>query len=379
MDKKHTVAFLFLDEIHHLYHFVSVAVSLSEKHNVHILTYPGEHKLLFETLERLNGENVIVEQLKTHWFRAFTDKLKKREMPRKGFWLKKNMNYLLENFDAVVFTDYYHHYLLKARKNNPFPKLVKLSHGTPGRAYSFNKDLLDFDFQVLVGKYQRKRLNKLNYLSEHYAVAGYPKIDVIDLKNKERFFDNDKPVVLYNPHFDARVSSWHTEGLKVLEFFCNQKEYNLIFAPHVHLFKEKGGVPVENIPQKYVEAANIHIDAGSNKSIDMSYTKAADVYLGDVSSQVFEFIINPRPCIFLNSHQIKYKKDKNYRFWKCGDVIESGEELPEALANCFDRFKIYKPIQKKITSKNFFTKKKTTASQRYADAIETYLDGIVEN
>src|SRR5690606_35311742 len=112
MSRKHKIAFLFLDEIHHLYHFISVAVALSEKHDVSILTYPAKHKLLYNTLKKLKGEKVKVEQLKTNWFRALTDKVKNRTLPRKGFWIKKNMHHLLNDFDAVVFTDFYHHKLL---------------------------------------------------------------------------------------------------------------------------------------------------------------------------------------------------------------------------------------------------------------------------
>ena len=39
----------------------------------------------------------------------------------------------------------------------------------------------------------------------------------------------------------------------------------------------------------------------------MTYTKQADIYLGDVSSQVYEFMLKPRPCIFFNPENINYK------------------------------------------------------------------------
>lgn len=29
----------------------------------------------------------------------------------------------------------------------------------------------------------------------------------------------------------------------------------------------------------------------------MTYTPAADIYLGDVSSQSYEFLLDPRPCL----------------------------------------------------------------------------------
>ncbi len=48
----------------------------------------------------------------------------------------------------------------------------------------------------------------------------------------------------------------------------------------------------------------------------MSYTTAADIYLGDVSSQVYEFLYEPRPCLFLNSHEFAWKSDPNFAHWK---------------------------------------------------------------
>ena len=55
----------------------------------------------------------------------------------------------------------------------------------------------------------------------------------------------------------------------------------------------------------------------------MSYTNAADIYLGDVSSQIYEFIQRRRPAIFLNSHAGDWQNDPSYEFWKFGPVAGS--------------------------------------------------------
>ncbi len=107
----------------------------------------------------------------------------------------------------------------------------------------------------------------------------------------------------------------------------------------------------------------------------MTYINDADIYLGDVSSQAFEFIINPRPCIFLNPEKIKYKKDVAYRFWKSGKVISKIEKLPAALKKATQRFKKkHRPKQEKLTAGNFYTEDGSTASQRAATAISEFLD-----
>ena len=55
---------------------------------------------------------------------------------------------------------------------------------------------------------------------------------------------------------------------------------------------------------------------GSVRSIDMTYTDQASVYIGDVSSQVYEFLRRPRPCIFLNFDRTAWQGDENFAHWK---------------------------------------------------------------
>lgn len=63
----------------------------------------------------------------------------------------------------------------------------------------------------------------------------------------------------------------------------------------------------------------ILIDLGSKRLLDMSYTSGADIYLGDVSSQVYEFLDTPRPCAS-HAHAVAWQEDANYLFWTLGEV-----------------------------------------------------------
>ena len=372
------IAFLFIDEIHHLYHFVTVAKELAKTNKVHILTYNSPNPLLYKLLKDIKAENVIVEELPTYTFRALTDKLKKKKIPRKGFWIKKNTKYILNNFDAVVFTDFFHKYLLKDRKQNS-PKLLKFPHGTAGRAYAFKNNELDFDFQLLVGKFQYDQFKNMGLLGDFPVIAGYPKIDAVQQIPQQEFFTNNKPTVLYNPHFDPEFSSWKKDGLKVLEFFYAQTEYNLIFAPHINLFKgNQNKNTITTIPEHLFAADNIHIDLGSEASANMTYTRAADIYLGDVSSQVYEFIIEPRPCIFINSYDFEYKNDFSFRFWKCGPVINKIEDLMNSLEKVQKDFNNYKKVQERISAENFYNEEGSSPSERSAKAISAFLNGSLE-
>ena len=376
-NKRKKIAFIFINEIHHLYHFISVAKELSEANDVYILTYRSTNPFLYKVIENYNAKKIIVKELPTYFFRSFTDKLKARKIPRRGFWIKKNKDYILKNFDAVVFTDYYHQYLKKSRRENS-PKLLKFPHGMPGRAYSYNKDQLDFDFQLLIGKYQYQQFKKLGLLGEHPVIIGYPKLDCIKHKTPFSYFKNNNKTVLYNPHFDPNYSSWYKFGINILNFFYNQEEYNLIFAPHINLFQ--GSKNKNIIPQHLYEAENIYIDLGSEAGVDMTYTRSADIYLGDVSSQVFEFILNPRPCVFFNAHNFNYHKNPNFRFWRCGPVISDFDEnhFNEVLKKGRQHFKEFKKIQEEINYVNIHTEENSSASERASKAISAYLNKNLE-
>ncbi|WBL21414.1 CDP-glycerol glycerophosphotransferase family protein [Zunongwangia sp. HRR-M8] len=371
--QKLKIAFLFLDEIHHVSHFISVAKELSKNHEVKILTYKNATQYLYDRVKTIKAEDVKIEELPTKRFRAFTDKLKDIKIPRKGFWIKKNLDYLLQ-FDAVIFTDYFHKYLQKARGEKEHPKVIKLNHGIPGRAYAFKAAQSEFDMQVLVGSFQKKVLSEKNILAKNHAIGGYPKLDVVKEIPAKRYFENEKPIVLYNPHFDAEFSSWDKFGVDILKYFSQQNTYNLIFAPHLHLFQQKkGNRNIDEIPQEIYDSGNIYIDLGSSDSVDMQYTRVADLYLGDVSSQVYEFILNPRPCLFLNPSAIHYDNKFDYRFWQSGPVIENLEDFTSALKMAFKTFKDFEPIQSKLNSENFFVPQDKTASENIAEIISKYL------
>ncbi|MDT0293879.1 CDP-glycerol glycerophosphotransferase family protein [Mesonia ostreae] len=376
MRKKNRIGIMFLDEIHHVFHFITVAKELSKTNFVDILTYPGEHTFLKQSLLNIQADKVRVLELKTHFFRAFTDTLKNRDIPRKGFWVKKNAKKILTNYDALIFTDYTHHKFLKYRAlYESTTKFLKFPHGAPGRSYSYNKELLDFDLQLIFGKFQYEEYKKKNLLGPHPITPGYPKIDAVtQLPKKKHLFNNDKITVVYNPHFSKPLSSWYSWGIHILDYFLAQNSYNLIFAPHINLFNKTGFEDKSNFPEIYTNAENIHIDLGSDNSVDMTYTLQADIYLGDVSSQVYEFIINPRPCIFLNSNQESYHNKLEFRFWQMGAVINEIEELDNRLKNSLQDFENYKDLQVKINQENFHKEKSKTASQLAAEEIDVFLN-----
>lgn len=232
--------------------------------------------------------------------------------------------------------------ILKTRYGLDRIGIVHTRHGAGDRAIGFDRASAGFDHVLCSGPKIRERLlREVGLEARKVTVVGYPKFDLCRReKVLPKGFDPAKPTVIYNPHPSPHLSSWYRHGREVLDFFLDHPEYQLIFAPHVMLFERRLVVTVDRpgaarpgrIARKYHEAPNIHIDLGSRALTDMTYTQAADIYLGDVSSQIYEFLLEPRPCLFLNSHHVAWQGDPNYLHWQAGPVIDGPAQLADGLA-----------------------------------------------
>lgn len=289
---------------------------------------------------------------------------------------------LFARFDAVVVTEGTSLFLKKLRGLDRL-KIIRIDHGAGDRAIGFTPSFSGNDLVLLAGSKQRERFRALGYLrDDQMAVVGYGKFESVDTAAglKRKLFADDKPVVLYNPHPEPRLSSWYDMGLDVLDFFRTSPDYNLIFAPHVMLFRRRLHVSLESgamrlrrdLPHRFRDCPNILIDTGSPASVDMTYTLAADIYLGDVSSQVYEFLIARRPCIFLNAHGAAWEDDPNYAFWRFGPVLDDVRGLGAALAESRARHAFYRPVQEEAFRRTFDLQP-TPSAVRAADAIADFM------
>jgi hypothetical protein len=288
------------------------------------------------------------------------------------------------DFDAVIVTEGTSQFLRKLRGLEHL-KIIRVDHGAGDRSIGYQPAFAGNDLVLLAGAKQRDRFLQSGYLRpEQIVVVGYPKFDAVDVAagRKRKLFADDKPVVLYNPHPEPRLSSWYDMGLRVLDYFRGSKDYNLIFAPHAMLFKRRMHFTTEglafrlrrDLPGKYRYCPHVHIDTGSAASADMTYTLAADIYLGDVSSQVYEFLIEPRPCIFLDAHRAKWQNNPNYAFWRFGPVVDDIAGLDRALARTAEDSAIFRPIQQKAFDATFDLQA-TPSAARAATAISSFLAG----
>lgn len=269
--------------------------------------------------------------------------------------------------------------ILKTRFGLKNLKLIHTRHGAGDRAIGFDKASAGFDHVLCSGQKIKDRLvNEAAIDPEKISIVGYPKFDIAP-QGEDPFAGapDRRPVVLYNPHPSPHLSSWFKHGRAVLDFFLDTDEYRLIFAPHVMLFARRLVITIDKlrvdrpgkVEEKYLHSPNIHVDLGGPSSRDMTYSDCADIYLGDVSSQVYEFLKTPRPCLFLNSHHVDYAGDPNYAHWRAGPVIERPEELGEGLKAAVETHATrYAPVQRELFAYSFDLAD-TPSSQRAAAAI----------
>ncbi|MCA8889343.1 MAG: hypothetical protein KDA46_10970 [Parvularculaceae bacterium] len=238
--------------------------------------------------------------------------------------------------------------ILKDLIDEPSVKFIHVRHGAGDRAIGFHPSFAKFDLLLLQGEKYVRRLRKSGGLDgrNQYALIGYPKFDQLPKHGvAKKFFDNDRPTVVYNPHFSPDWSSWYSMGEAVLDYFAGNRDFNLIFAPHVMLFNRRMHVSPETariawrrrLADRFRRCDNIHVDLDSANLFDMSYMNSADIYLGDISSQVIEFIARPRPCVFLNPRDVDWRGDENFSAWRLGPVLPDLSSLDGALARAVER------------------------------------------
>ena len=294
----------------------------------------------------------------------------------------KRSTELFRHFDALVVPETTTTFL-KKRSKMAKPKLIFFPHGAGDRSIGFSPEIRLFDYVLLPGEKTRDRMLEAGVIRpDNHRIVGYPKFEIYGDRPPVKLFDNDKPTVLYNPHFDPLLSSWFRFGEQILDYFAGQNDYNLIFAPHVMLFQRKLLASIEHrmlrfrqqIDPRFAALDHIHIDTGSSRSVDMTYTNAADIYLGDVSSQIYEFIQNPRPAIFLNSHGAAWQGNANYEHWTFGPVLDDPGGLGAALDAVSPLPDSFRLAQKRAFAYSFDVDDQHSPAQRAAAAIAEYME-----
>ena len=368
------VCFLYIAQAHQVLHSLSVAVALARARPDIQVDVAATDAAVFDyarlMVDLLGPGSIGWRLLGPGWLRAIR---MSDGTPPKVPMLALNAR-SLSGYDVIVAPE---RTTVALRHFGVTSKLVYTQHGAGDREGPFEARLGKFDLVFAAGAKQRDRMIAEGLVApDQCAIVGYPKFDLVDqLRPKlPRLFAKDRPTVLYNPDFDAELSSWPLWGQQVLDAFAGQSRYNLIFAPHLRLF---GSRPPSSVPElaPYLTHRGIHMDLGGTPAtIDMTYARLADVYLGDVSSQVYEFIREPRPCVFLNPRQAAWGFDKSYNHWRFGPVVETLDDLFPTIAAARTGRAKFRSAQLSGFADTFATTSET-ASSLAASAIAGLLEG----
>lgn len=383
------IGFLFNhDQIHQVAHSLPIAIALAESDPSLDIVVATTNDVMRNEVERLLATHgardclrLVRLKQKSLLIRGAVRALDRIIPAAKLAVYRDNLDFF-RTLDALVVAEKTSA-ILKTRYGLTDLKLIHTRHGAGDRAVGFDKASAIFDLVLVSGPKVRDRLvADAGLAPDKLAMVGYPKFDMILTRPRAlNFPDPSKPTVLYNPHVSPHLSSWYKHGRAVLDFFVGNPNYNLIFAPHVMLFERRVVITIDKmrldwpgrLPRKYSDAPNIHIDLGSFASTDMSYTEAADIYLGDVSSQIYEFLLRPRPCAFLNSHGFRHSNDPNFAHWGAGPVFDDPSHLGATLAAATVAHQHYDAAQRAMFAASIELSE-TPSSMRAALAIRRFLD-----
>ena len=366
------ICFFFNAQRHQILHGIATAVELARSGaaDVYVVSPAQGHvEYAREVAERLGGAPITFVHTRSRLLQA--------GMKRTGSVIPPKLLSLtvlakwLNSFDAIALPE--RTSMLLKRIGVRRPRFIHLDHGAGDRAVGFDPRIRHFDFVLMAGIKHRERLMGERLIVPHaHAVVGYPKFEAADaIRDPDwRPFDNDLPIILYNPHFST-LGSWNAWGEQVLAAFAAQDRYNLIVAPHVRLLDGKAArARWEPVLARYENHPRILIDRGSDRAIDMTYTSIADCYLGDVSSQVYEYLRTPRPCVFLNAGGVAWERDENYAHWHFGPVLSSTEDLVEAVDRAIADQAEWAKVQAPAVARTFLS---GGGAATAAQAIATYL------
>ncbi len=368
------IAFLYIAEAYQCYHGASIALELAKQPGVNVVSYYNDPESL-RHLERIRQAFGAQPMSYRPLHRSWPTRVMQQSMRRLGMF--KSMVMLdnrreLNSYDAIFAVEDTVSYA--RRLGITRPKLILTPHGFGDRARGFTPHAKAFDFVLVPGRKIATRMLDAGLIRPGgYALIGALKLEVMAHLDREPepFFAQPLPTVLYNAHKAPGLTSWPSFIQPMLEQFGAQDEFNLIVAPHVKMFRRRDSAV--RAAWEAQSTDRILIDTSSDRLVDMTYTRTADIYVGDVSSQVYEFLTVPRPCVFLNPHGLQWQGDPNFTHWQLGDVIQHPQDLMAAIRAAPSRHVLYRARQEALADASLG--ERDGAAKRGADAIMRFLAG----
>ncbi|KAF2857067.1 hypothetical protein K470DRAFT_273603 [Piedraia hortae CBS 480.64] len=123
-------------------------------------------------------------------------------------------------------------------------------------------------------------------------------------------------------------------------------DWNVILAPHQRLIEQ--APDLREVLAKVAGLTHVHCDLDSFAGVDGSYTAMADLYLGDTSSQLIEYLVRPRPAVLLDPAERDWRADPAFAMWHAGEVVRTLDDLPAAIDGARAAHPRFAPVQQAI-------------------------------
>lgn len=332
--EKIDLAFLFIGGVHHVLHLAPVAAEISYRRpdlSVHCICSDEVTASAVETVAAGRQCRLQVTHMRTSLLSRLVVAATGRKSAGKGPLLAA-IRWRARHARAIFVPE---RTSAKLRLMGWRRPLIHFRHGAGDRAPASESRLRAFDLVVVPGEKDIERAVARGVKRERLRAAGYVKLDYLQAVQSagKPLFANARPTVFYNPHFDARTSSIRM-AREVIARFRQQDRYNLVFAPHVRAVEDLSARERRAL-EALAEPDRIIVDLGSPALFDMRYVLATDLYLGDMSSQLYEFLVRPRPVAFINAHGVDWRGNARYAGWHLGEVADGTAGLLEVIDRAF--------------------------------------------
>jgi glycosyltransferase involved in cell wall biosynthesis len=309
------IYFCYNQSLHHIYHSLFVAIELSNIQDTYEVVVLSTSK---------EASVIIKSELNTIPNRIIFQPVYHPGYSKKDFnigWFAFFCLLRMHRPAAVVVTDYYDNVFRQLRLKTFW---VYLPHGLLNREFGSHPHIREYDLAIIPGARDLQEFQQRLGLLPQAVIAGYSKLDYLHYHQLQppALFREKKPVILYNPHFEPQFSSFFDQGRQLMEALAATGKYNLIFLPHPDLAGKH--------PREVQELKKLpHTVVIDRPRINLDYLAAADVYITDVSSSVFEWLYFDKPALFFNTKNVDWRQDRYYSSWILGRVART---IPEMLA-----------------------------------------------
>jgi|TARA_B100001971_G_scaffold188353_1_gene189645 hypothetical protein len=349
------VVFLFDSSVHHIHHLLGIVSEFSKLHSDFDIQVFVADKLVYKLISKspyLNGIEVKNITMRLWPWR------KNRFGSLAYKYIAKNNFTDLNNAHGLIGASFGMHRLSLFGIDRP--KMIYTNHGTGDGEYGFASELKSMDMILVAGEKMRVQIERQSMFRDGLPFkileVGYPKsdfynVDIFGNKLKcPKLFDNNKPVLFYNPHWMAELNSFNILGISLIKWIMETDRFNLVVSPHPLFWK------FDRKNSKYLRTINninIHVNEDKLCAADTSLMQVADIYVGDVSSSVYEWLVFDRPILFLNNGVENWESNPHYSMWGFGPVASDVMEMKKILMNLTEIENDFKILRKEAFRRTF--------------------------